>query len=185
MLGLRALALARGLVQAPDLESDLEPDVTVAGGARLRALVSELEGAQERVLAARREVERHEARLDDAAVQAGETLMGLTSAVAELTSSRERLVGGGDAEALELADIDYQISALEGRAAEIRARQGAQSRDIELEMSPQRDRLVEVELVRQEATERLLELLHELRPEPCPKELAAALDELARLRRGL
>ncbi len=141
------------------------------GGAGLVKLVSDLEAAEAAVQSLRQEVNRHEARLDGAAVQAGETMVNLRNAVAELAGNREQLVEGGLADDAMLADLDFQIGMLEKRIAEVRADQSSENRHIEKDLSPERDRLVSGELQRQTVTAELIRQIFELKPDPCPPEL--------------
>lgn len=179
------------------------PDDPWAHGGRVaealaRKLVAQGIGAQElpKLLAAvaeaeaeagslRLEVERHEARLDDAAVHAGETIVHLRNAVAELDGNREQLVEGGLADEALLQDLDFQIDTLERRIAEVKAGQTSENRVIEEDLSPERDRLVAGELERQTVIARLIRRVFELKPAPCPPELQRDFYALEHLKKNL
>jgi len=155
------------------------------GAEELPTLLATLTEAEAEAGALRLEVERHEARLDDAAVHAGETMVHLRNAVAELGSNREQLVEGGLADEAMLDDLDFQIGTLERRIAEVKAGQSSENRVIEEDLSPERDRLVAGELERQSVTARLIQRVLELKPDPCPPELLRDFYALEYLHQGL
>jgi predicted nucleic acid-binding Zn-ribbon protein len=156
-----------------------------SGADELPSLLSELAEAEEQARSLRDEVERHEGRLDDAAVHAGETLVRLRNAVAELGGNREQLVEGGVADEGMLEDLGLQIGALERRIAEAKAEQDSENRVIEKDLSPERDRLVAGELKRQMVTAQLIRRLFELKPDPCPPELQHDFSALEYLNESL
>lgn len=137
----------------------------------LSKLIADLVEAGAKARSLRREVERHESRLDDAAVHAGETMVSLRNAVAELGSNREQLVEGGLADEAMLEDLDHQIAVLERRMAEVKTGQNSENRVIEGDLSPERDRLVAGELQRQTVATQLIGRVFELKPDPCPPDL--------------
>jgi len=141
------------------------------GAQELSELLEALAAAQAQAGLLRQEVERHEARLDDAALHAGETMVSLRNAVAGLGENRAQLVEGGLADQAMLDDLDYQIGSLERRVAEVKAGQSSENRVIEEDLSPERDRLVDGELRRETVTAQLIRRVFELKPDPCPTEL--------------
>lgn len=151
------------------------------GNAELPLALSVLAEAEAASRSLRREVERHESRLDDAAVHAGANLMQLRNAVAGLQSNREQLVDGDLADDVMLRDLDLQIETLEQRIAEVMTVQELENQVIVEDLSPERDRLVSGELRRQSAAERLMRLVLSLKPDPCPPELEEDYAELVAL----
>lgn len=168
-----AKALARALV------------ATGIGVQDLPTLLDAVAEAQAEALFLRQEVERHESRLDDAAVHAGENMVTLRNAVAELRENREQLVEGGLAEDVMLQDLDLQIGTLQRRLDEVKAVQSSENRVIEEDLSPDRDRLVAGELARQTATARLIQRVIELKPDPCPPALQGDFEALEQLQKSL
>lgn len=134
-------------------------------------LINRVTEAQAEAVSLLQAVEAHEARLDDAAVHAAESMVALRNAVAGLTANREQLVEGGLADDAMLKDLDFQIGSLEDRVAEVKAAQSSENRVIEGDLSPERDRQVAGELERQTATAELIRRVIELKPESCPPEL--------------
>lgn len=151
------------------------------GNEALPLAISVLAEAEAASRSLRQEVERHESRLDEAAVHAGANLMQLQLAVAELQANREQLVEGGLADETMLRDLDLQIVTLETRIDEVKTVQDLENRIIIEDLSPERDRLVSGELRRQSAAERLIRLVLSLKPDPCPPELEEEFAELVAL----
>jgi len=174
-------------VQGGRLAEELARALVAAGiGVQeLPKLLDALLEAQADALSLRQEVERHESRLDDAAVHAGETMVTLHNAVAELGENREQLVKGNLADDVMLQDLDLQIDTLQHRIGEVKALQSSENRVIEEDLSPDRDRLVAGELARQTATARLIQRVIELKPAPCPPTLQGEFEALEQLQKSL
>jgi hypothetical protein len=155
------------------------------GAQDLPRLLDTVVEAQADSVSLRRDVEQTESRLDDAAVHAGETMVRLRNAAAELGDNREQLVEGGLADEAMLADLDFQITALERRVADVKAGQCSENRVIEKDLSPERDRLVAGELQRQTVVMELIRRVFELKPDPCPADLQPDFSALEHLRQSL
>ncbi|MDY0003276.1 MAG: protein kinase [Polyangia bacterium] len=109
----------------------------------------------------------------------------LRHAVMDLSIERGRLMDEGEVGPQVIQDLDTQIRALEGRLAEVHRDQVETLAALEKAISARQIHVEHYQKEQTEAEARLLNVLHRVRPQPCPLDIAVAYDRIEELLRAM
>jgi len=148
------------------------------GDASLQAALAELAQLEQQQIGLETQLAVYRARLEEQEVRFRQRIASLRYAVTDLSVDRGRAMDVGAAASAVVADIDYQISELEKRLGEVsREEEGEQARVVAGMKVIQKGLSAHGRTV-SDADRRMISLLYQARPDPCPKQFLRDYDAL-------
>lgn len=148
------------------------------GGADLQAGLIQLGQLEHQQIELETELAVYRSRLEEQEVRFRERIARLRYAVADLSVERGRSMDAAVPDPATLLDIDYQIGELEKRLGEVsreeegdQARVVAQVREVQARLDVHRQ-------TQSNADRKLISLLYQVRPDPCPPQFLREYDAL-------
>ncbi len=148
------------------------------GDARLQAALTELGELERQQSGLETQLSAVRSRLEEQEVRSRERIASLRFAVADLRVERGRFVDVGDASTSTVLDIDYQILELEKRLGEV---SHAQEDDQVRVVAQLREAQARLDLHHQtlsNAGRKLVSVVYQVRPDPCPTQFLREYDSL-------
>ena len=127
--------------------------------------------ADEKVLSVETEIALLQARQEDLENLIREREAKLRRAVVELSVERGRLLDEPEFDPAVIVDVDKQIQHLERRIADVHEEQQLQFDQIQEELQEKQERLVLLHKAQVESEVRMIKLLKDVKPDPCPQNL--------------
>jgi len=148
------------------------------GGAALQAGLIELGRLEHEQIDLETELAVYRSRLEEQEMRLRERIARLRYAVADLSVERGRSIDTGAPDPATVLDIDYQIGELEKRLGEVsRKEEGDQARMVS-QLREVQTRLDVHRQAQSDADRKLISLLYQARPDPCPPQFVREYDAL-------
>jgi hypothetical protein len=151
------------------------------GAIELTTTLGELANLEERTTSLETEIALARSRIDELEAITHEAESRLRFAVMDLSMERGRLIDEHDVAPHIIHDLDFQIRALEGRLAEVHRERAQKLAALEEAIGARQQHVEHYRKVQTNAEANLLNLLHRVRPNPCPDDLDQAYRRLEQL----
>lgn len=148
------------------------------GDANLQAALAEIDQLEQQQIGLETQLAVYRARLEEQEVRFRERIASLRYAVTDLSIERGRAMDAGGAQTAAVLDIDYQISELEKRLGEVSREEEAEQARVVAGMKVIQKGLTSHARTMSNADRKMISLLYQARPDPCPQQYLRDYDAL-------